>query len=297
MKKDKFEREKIWLKRDRPDYYAQGIKRIETGEPLDYVIGWREFLECKIDLSERPLIPREETEFWVGEVLRSWTSMSPKSNFAKPNKVACEVAFRAHLKNDFSRPLRILDLFSGSGCIGLAILKHLPHAHVTFAEKDPKLCAQIKKNLKINKIPSSRAKVVQADIFQAYRSSTSISPSKLGIKYTKNPYLSKLDFAPCKYDVIFANPPYAATSKMNLISPSVLKWEPKRAVLGGVDGLTFIKKFLKQAKDHLNPSGQIYLEFGYGQKLAITRLLKQFGYSKWQFNKDQFGKWRWVVIQ
>ncbi|MFA6253890.1 MAG: peptide chain release factor N(5)-glutamine methyltransferase [Candidatus Paceibacterota bacterium] len=304
MKKNNFDKEITWLKRDRPDYYAQGIKRLKTGEPVDYVIGWREFLGCKIDLSAKPLIPREETEFWVGEVLRSWTSMSPKSNFAKPNKAACEVAFSS-TKNDFSQPLRVLDLFAGSGCIGLAILKHIPNAHVTFAEKDPKLCEQIKKNLSL--FPpttrkgaqglSGRARVIQSDIFQAYRSRTSISPKKLGIKYTKNPYLLKLDFVQEKFDVIFANPPYAATSKMKLISPSVLQWEPKKAVLGGVDGLTFIKKFLKQAKDHLNTNGRIYLEFGQGQKTKIEKLIKQFDYAHCRFHRDQFGKWRFVVIE
>ena len=118
------EREIKWLKRDRPDYYAQGIKRLESGEPLDYVIGWREFLGCKIDLSGKPLIPREETEFWVERVVKDLKAKSEK--------------------------LKALDLFSGSGCIGLAVLKHCPNIKMIFGEKDPKLCKQIKKNLKLN---------------------------------------------------------------------------------------------------------------------------------------------------
>ena len=121
--------------------------RLEAGEPIDYVIGWREFLGCKIDLSSRPLIPREETEFWVGEVLRDRFSCTCPSKpwrsgdemGSRKTEATCEVAFSS-TKNDFSRPLRVLDLFSGSGCIGLAVLKNIPNAKVTFGEKDPKLC-------------------------------------------------------------------------------------------------------------------------------------------------------------
>ncbi|MFA5023009.1 MAG: peptide chain release factor N(5)-glutamine methyltransferase [Candidatus Paceibacterota bacterium] len=274
-------REIEWLKRDRPDYYAQGIKRLENGEPIDYVIGWKEFLGCKIDLSAKPLIPREETEFWVGEVLRDRFSCNEMGSLKTKTGVRSRISgsLEKRLLTPASTSLKVLDLFSGSGCIGLAILKHCPNAHVTFAEKDPKLCQQIKKNLSLfppttlKKQPkgsSGRARVVKTDIFSNITG---------------------------KFDVIFANPPYAATSKMNLISPLVLKWEPKRAILAGLDGLAIIKKFLKQAKDHLRVGGKIYLEFGFGQKLAIARLLKQFGYTHYQFNKDQFGKWRWVVIE
>ena len=62
------QRDKNWLLRDKyhgietPAFFAD-LERLVKGEPLDYVIGWREFLGVKIDLSERPLIPREETEF------------------------------------------------------------------------------------------------------------------------------------------------------------------------------------------------------------------------------------------
>jgi release factor glutamine methyltransferase len=58
----------------------------------------------------------------------------------------------------------------------------------------------------------------------------------------------------------------------------------------------FINKFLKDAKKYLNKNGKIYLEFDSFQKKMIEKLLKQFGYKEFKFYKDQFRKWRWVVI-
>ncbi len=71
----------------------------------------------------------------------------------------------------------------------------------------------------------------------------------------------------------------------------------QRLLRGGADGLFFIKKFLKSAKDYLNPGGQIWLEFDTGQKKAIEKIGKNLGYQPIQFRRDQFGRWRFVILQ
>lgn len=221
------------------------IALLKKGEHVDYVIGFVDFLECKIDLSKRPLIPRSETEYWVGQ------------------------AIQAMLGNEISNRIRCLDLFAGSGCVGVAVLKHVTQAYVDFGEKNKKLLSQIRLNAKKNGIEKKRYKVVHSDIFSAIRR---------------------------KYDYIFANPPYLAESRKHRVQRSVLKNEPKEALFAGKDGLDIIWLFLGQAKDFLAPGGKIYLEFDSFQKKAIEGLLKKYGYQHWQFCKDQYKKWRFVVV-
>ncbi|MFA5878020.1 MAG: peptide chain release factor N(5)-glutamine methyltransferase [Candidatus Staskawiczbacteria bacterium] len=217
------------------------IKRINKGEPVDYVIGFSEFLGCKIDLSKRPLIPRPETEFWVKDVI----------------------------KQIGDKKVKVLDIFSGSGCVGIAVLKHSKNAMVDFAEKDKRFIEQIRTNLKLNKADRGSYKVFQSDIFNNVKG---------------------------KYDYILANPPYIPTARRNKVKPSVLKFEPKNALFAGKDGLIYIKQFLGQARKFLNIEGTIYMEFDSLQKKEISNVLEKLRYSGYRFFKDQFGRWRYVVI-
>ncbi|MDA1337432.1 MAG: hypothetical protein O3C23_01565, partial [bacterium] len=160
--------------------------------------------------------------------------------------------------------------------IGVAVLKHVPKARVDFAEKEKKFLRQIRINAKINNIDPKRYRVIQADIFQ---------PQNKIIGYTMG-----------LYDYIFANPPYVATSRLKSVQPSVLRFEPREALVAGKDGLQYIEKFFKQAKKHLSLNGTIYLEFDSPQKKEIEALLQKLRYTAWQFHKDQFGKWRFVAV-
>ncbi|MBI1971556.1 MAG: peptide chain release factor N(5)-glutamine methyltransferase [Candidatus Wildermuthbacteria bacterium] len=230
----------------------------KTEPPIEYVEGFTEFLGCKIDLSKRPFIPRPETEYWVGKAIQ---------------EIRSHCAF-----------IRCLDLFAGSGCIGIAVLKHVPDARVVFAEKEKKFIQQIKKNLALNKIPSGRYRLVQP----ARRSPERSRGGEGGSDLFSN--------IPGRYDFILANPPYLATKRKRFIQRSVLDWEPHGALFAGPDGLLYIRKFLRGAGNHLNPNGKIYMEFDSWQKPKITKIVRSFNFRHVEFFKDQYGKWRYIVL-
>ena len=213
--------------------------------PSEYKRGYAKFLGCKIDLRFRPMIPRKETAFWVKRVIRDISKKGEKFTF--------------------------LDVFSGSGCIGLSVLKNASKwaKMGLFSDIDKGFVKQAKINLKLNRINPKKYRVIQSDIFSKIKG---------------------------RYDYIFANPPYVGLDNRHLVQESVLDWEPLKAIFGGEDGLLYIRKFLKDAIKYLNKDGKIYLEFDHLRKAETEKLLKQLKYRNFTFHKDQFGKWRWVEI-
>jgi release factor glutamine methyltransferase len=237
------EKEMRWLLKEKysgkkTKGFYRDVERLKAGEPVDYVIGFTEFLNCKIDLSKKTLIPRPETEYWAKKEISRIDSGS-----------------------------KILDMFAGSGCIGIGVLKNVKKSLCDFADKDAEAVKQIKINLKLNKI---KGKVFESDIFNNVKG---------------------------KYDYIFANPPYIPTTRESRIQESVLKFEPKIALFGGTDGLFYITRFLKDAQDYLSENGKIFMEFDSPQKKEIEKLIIKYKYSNYKFNRDQYSRWRWVSIE
>lgn len=220
--------------------FWQDVGLLMKGELLDYVIGWRPFLGSKIDLEFRPLIPRDETEFWVEKVL-------------------------ADLPKD--KEIFILDVFCGSGCIGIATLKSLKKAKVVFADIDPFCLMQTAKNIKLNKIGLSRASIKQSDVLHDLEGG---------------------------FDYVFANPPYIPETFAKDVQDSVLRHESGSFLFGGKDGLQYIRKLLSQAKKHLKPGGKLFCEFDSRTVKDLRVMLKKEGY-KAEICKDQFKKPRYFI--
>jgi len=218
------------------DAFYKDVARLKKGEPLEYVIGNAPFLNCMIDLSFRPLIPRAETEYWVGAALKEIPA---------------------------DRPLRVLDIFSGSGCIGIAIAKDRPLATVDMADLDENSLKQIRKNIAENGV-SSHAKVFKSDVFGSVK----------GV-----------------YDFIFANPPYIAPDATD-VQATVKDWEPHIALYANEKGLALINETIARGHEHLVPGGILYIEHDPRQTKAIKLTAKQFPYSHATTLKDQYGRLR-----
>ena len=213
--------------------------------PIEYKRGFVKFINCKIDLSQKTLIPRIETTYWVKQSIKK-------------------------LLNTKNAKLNILDIFSGSGCIGIDILKNIKFSYVDFIDLDKKAIKQIKINLALNQISLNRFNIFHSNLFNKLKKQ--------------------------KYDYIFANPPYVAKEKLDQVQESVKKYEPKLAWYGGKNGMYTIKKFLKNAQTFLINRGTIFMEIDPFQKNEITILCKKLNYSSWIFHQDQFQKIRFVEI-
>lgn len=211
------------------------------------------FLGCKIDVSKKVFLPRPETEYWTNVAIKDIANFESKTSHSlkKPNY-----------------NIKVLDIFAGTGCIGIAVLKHTKNTFVDFVDIEEESLDQILINLSLNKISPKRYRIIKSNVF-----------ANLGGK---------------RYHFILANPPYVAQERKNEVDKEVLQKEPHNALFAGKKGLSFIKKFLKEAKDHLKPYGKIYMEFDPRQIEDIRKILIKKGYQ-FEFRKDQFKKWRYLV--
>jgi release factor glutamine methyltransferase len=146
--------------------------------------------------------------------------------------------------------MNILDIGVGSGCILLSILKERKNFYGTGID--------ISKNaLDICKINAKRLKVNGRTKF----------------------YKSDIDkFMEGNYDLIISNPPYIKSCELKYLESDVIKFEPRQALDGGVDGLSEIRKVIKKSSDLIKKNGKFVLEIGFNQKNKVVKLLKEKGF-------------------
>ena len=220
--------------------------RLMKGEPLPYVLGEWEFYGLTLHVDRNVLIPRDDTCAVVGMAINQAIFLP-----ADP---------------------RVLDLCTGSGCIGLAIASRVKDARVTLADISKDALAVAKKNIVSNKM-SARVSCVQADALSA-------APAFLG-----------------KFDMIVSNPPYITGPEMAELPDSVKNYEPHLALFGGRDGLDFYRSIAVNYSRALKPGGYLALEFGMGQGDDVCRILTENGYTILERTKDFNDRERAVLAQ
>ena len=230
--------------------------RLNSGEPLAYVIGSIPFLNTKIFLDSHPLIPRTETEFWVEKVISEMQSAHDVQSPALNNS-----------RLDLIQEIRVLDLCAGSGCIGVAVLSAVPMARVDFAEIDPCHHPTILKNILENNIDPSRAQIFGGDLFTQC---TTV------------------------YDYILTNPPYIDPT-LNRTEHSVKKYEPSIALYGGENGMEIIERIIYESPKFLTKDGTLVIEHEPEQTSQIHELAKPRDFASRAF-PDQYGIERYTRL-
>jgi len=146
--------------------------------------------------------------------------------------------------------LNILDIGVGSGCILLSVLKERKNFYGTgidISRNSLDICKMNAKKLLLER----RVKFFKSDVDK---------------------------FAIGKYDLIVSNPPYIKTSDLKYLESDVIKFEPKLALDGGLDGLSVIRKVIKKSSELLKKNGKFILEIGFDQKNKVIKLLNNKGF-------------------
>lgn len=204
---------------DAASAYERLIARRAAREPFAYIVGTKEFWGLDFEVTPDVLIPRPETEFVVEALLNSL----PSSDTA----------------------LRVLDLCTGSGCVGIAIAHERPQWTVVAADISAKALAVVRRNAERHGV-ADRVSTEQGDLFSSITG---------------------------RFDAIVANPPYVPGPDRASLQPEVGTFEPKVALFGGADGLEVIRRLIVGAAAHLGPGGLLLFEFGFNQDRAVAELI------------------------
>jgi len=201
-------------------YVALVVRRV-AGEPVAYLTGRREFHGREFGVTPAVLIPRPETELLVELALQ-----------------------RLHA----GAPAHVLDLGTGSGCIGITIAAERPLSRVTLVDASEAALEIARANASLWAPGNTR--LLHSDWFSAVTSE--------------------------RYDLIVANPPYVADSDIHLRQGD-LRFEPRTALVAGADGLDDLRRIIAQAPRQLSAGGWLLLEHGYDQAAACAQLLAAAG--------------------
>jgi release factor glutamine methyltransferase len=210
-------------------------------KPLAYIEGEVEFYHSRIKLNQNVLIPRQESEILVFYALE-------------------------RLKNRKSGTL--LDLCTGSGCLGIAFKK---------ARSDMKVI--------LSDISSEALKVARSNVIL----------NGLDIEVLEGDFLSTI--AQRKIDYLVCNPPYVTEDEYEVLDPSVKDFEPKLALVAKDNGLYFYKKLAEELPSYLNSDGMVFLEIGKDQGPTVMGLFSGAFWKKRELIKDWAGHDRFVFLE
>jgi release factor glutamine methyltransferase len=216
------------------------LAQLEKQRPIQYIFGTTHFYGLEFKVNENTLIPRPETEELVEWIIK---------------------------ENASAGKIKILDIGTGSGCIGIALAKNLPDAGVYAIDVSEDALAVAKRNSDHN---DAKVTFWQKDILA-----------------TKS--------LPETFDIIVSNPPYVRNLEKQEIKKNVLEYEPHLALfVEDNDALLFYRKIAELAKTALTPEGKIYFEINQYLGKETKDMISNKGFSNVELLKDIYGNDRMI---
>jgi release factor glutamine methyltransferase len=218
------------------------VKKREEGQPVSRILNRRNFWKREFILDEETLDPRPDSEMLIESVLEHFS--------------------------DSTLSLKILDLGSGSGCLGLSLLEEYGNASIIFVDASKKSLKIVKKNSHQFRL-KGKLKYINLD-WHADDWDTKL--------------LNSSDKT--KFDIIVTNPPYIPSNEIKLLETEVREYDPILALDGGNDGLDAYRSIIPKLKNLLKPDGKIFVEIGKGQENLVSTFGLQNGLLSVGYKKD-----------
>ena len=223
-------------------YFSLIDKHIEKNVPLSHLAGFEYFYDRKFKVTKDVLSPRMETEELIYKVIE-------------------------YIKSINKNNIKILDLCTGSGIIGITLRKELEFKSLEVVASD--ISEEALKVAKENAIMNeAEVKFIQSDIFENIND---------------------------KFDIIVSNPPYIAYNDKITMEENVLNYDPHLALFAEEDGMYFYREIVENAKEYLEEDGLVFFEIGYDQREKILKLANENGF-KAEVYKDINGRDRMAIL-
>lgn len=233
----------------------KNMRRLEKGEPVQYLLGMADFCGRRFHVEPGVLIPRPETEELCRLIVEDERSRSDKAARQSEGHADCH----------------ILDIGTGSGCIAITLALELPEAKVTAWDiSDDAL-----------RIAADNAKALGADICLEKQDILNISPT---INSQQPSY---------RYDFIVSNPPYIQPKERDEMARNVLSYEPSLALFAPEDNpIVFYQHIGDYARQRLNTGGQLWFELNPLTAEKVSQYLQDLGFVDIEIHKDQYDRQR-----
>lgn len=215
--------------------YKALIERRTRMEPVAYITGEKEFMSLSFAVNNSVLIPRPETEIIAEEALAI-------------------------------KPLRIVDVGTGSGAIAIAAARYLPACRVWAVDMSGPALKVARHNARRHGV-GERVVFIRGNLLDPFA----------------NPQFNGY------FDLIAANLPYIPSCEMDRLPADVREFEPHSALDGGEDGLTYYRELCPRALELLKTGGVLMLEIGYHQAPLLSEYLAGHGRLKIDVVKDLAG--------